>query len=333
MKNEGIFTRLKALLPGKRMRLSEYLEEYRRRNREERRGNSFNSMASNMEHHLRQCLGSGFATLAVNNIDTDLCKRFANYLKRANKSTGEPLSQVSAHHYFSAFRTMLDEAVADGLLGDNPALKLRKQEIPRRPMVTKTYLDAEEVARLSLTPCTSDVVKRAFMFSCLTGLRLSDIRRLRWRDIHKEGDGWRFSIIMQKTQEPLQSKLSSEACRWLGPSDDEHLVGRHPAGNTAEETIFPLPSNSTLCRILRQWTTEAGIMKHVTFHTARHSYATMALSAGTDIYTISKLLGHRNINTTAVYAAVVDTQRDAAVDSVSRLLQQRLEKYKLVRET
>ena len=276
-------------------------------------------MVGNMEHHLRQCLGPDFATLAVSNIDTALCKRFACYLKRAVKNTGEPLSQVSAHHYFSAFRTMLSDAVADGLLRDNPALRLRKQEIPKRPMVTKTYLDAAEVARLALTPCPSAVVKQAFMFSCLTGLRLSDIRRLRWRDILKEGDGWRFSIIMQKTQEPMQSKLSSEACRWLGDSTGG--------------TIFPLPSNSTLGRILRQWATEAGIMKHVTFHTARHSYATMALSSGNDIYTISKLLGHRNINTTAVYAAVVDTQRDAAVDSVSHLFRQQLEKQKREHDT
>ena len=322
MKNKGLFTRLKALLRGKKMRLSEYLSEYRRRNLAERRGNSFDSMVSNMEHHLRQCLGSDFVTLSVSEIDTDLCKQFACYLKQAIKRTGEPLSPVSAHHYFSAFRTMLDEAVADGQLKENPAQKLRKQEMPRRPMVTKTYLDAEEVARLALAPCTSDVVKRAFMFSCLTGLRLSDVRKLRWRDILKEGDGWRFSIIMQKTQEPMQSKLSSEACRWLGLTDGGHLVAS-PAG----ETIFPLPSNSTLGRILRQWTAEAGIMKHVTFHTARHSYATMALSTGADIYTISKLLGHRNINTTAVYAAVVDTRRDAAVDSVSRLLRQQLEKH------
>lgn len=305
------------------MRLSEYLSEYRRRNLAVRRGNSFDSMVSNMEHHLRQCLGPDFATLAVSEIDTDLCKRFACYLKRAVKSTGEPLSQVSAHHYFSAFRSMLDEAVADGQLKDNPAQRLRKQEIPKRPMVTKTYLDAEEVARLALTHCTSDMVKRAFMFSCLTGLRLSDIRKLRWRDILKEGDGWRFSIIMQKTQEPMQSKLSSEACRWLGLSDN-----RHPVGNSAGETVFPLPTNSTLGRILRQWTTEAGIMKHVTFHTARHSYATMALSTGADIYTISKLLGHRNITTTTIYAAVVDSQRDAAVDNVSRLLRQHLDRQK-----
>lgn len=193
MENKGILAQLKALLTGKRrMRLSEYLNEYRSRNLALRRGNSFDTMVGNMEHHLRLFLGSAFDTLALCEIDTELCKRFACYLKRA------------------------------------------------------------------------------FMFSCLTGLRLSDIRRLRWRDILKEGDGWRFSIIMQKTQEPMQSKLSSEACRWLGLSDDEHFIGRHPAG----ETVFPLPSNSTLGRILRQWTAEAGIAKPVTFHTARHSYAT-----------------------------------------------------------
>lgn len=330
MENRGIFARLKALLMGqRRMSLSDYLSEYRNRNLAERRGNSFDSMVGNMEHHLRQCLGLGFATLAVGEIDTALCKQFACYLKRAVKNTGEPLSQVSAHHYFSAFRTMLSEAVADGLLKENPALRLRKQELPKRPVVTKTYLDADEVARLAFSSSPSDVVKRAFMFSCLTGLRLSDIRRLCWRDILKDGNGWRFSIIMQKTQEPMQSKLSSEACRWLGLVDGEHSVGRHPAG----ETVFPLPSNPTLGRILRQWTTEAGIMKHVTFHTARHSYATMALSTGNDIYTISKLLGHRNVNTTAVYAAVIDPQRDAAVESVGRLLQQQLEKQKREHET
>ena len=324
MENKGILARLKALLTGKRgMRLSEYLSEYRSRNLALRRGNSFDSMVGNMEHHLRQCLGSGFATLTLTEVDTDLCKRFACYLKRAVKNTGEPLSQVSAHHYFSAFRTMLGEAVADGLLEDNPAQRLRKQEIPRRPLVTKTYLEADEVARLALAQCRSDVVKRAFMFSCLTGLRLSDIRRLRWQNIQRDGDGWRFSIIMQKTQEPMQSKLSSEACQWLGLVDGEHPTGGHLAG----ETVFPLPSNSTLGRILRQWTSEAGIMKPVTFHTARHSYATMALSAGADIYTISKLLGHRNINTTTVYAAIVDAQRDAAVESVGRLLQQSLRKF------
>lgn len=299
--------------------LSDYLSDYHQRNLACRRGNSFDSMVCNMECHLRKFLGSGFATMTMSEIDTAFCRRFADYLKRAVKNTGEPLSQVSAHHYFSAFRMMLGETVADGILSDNPALRLRKQELPKRPMVMKAYLDAGEVARLALTPCSSDVVKRAFMFSCLTGLRLSDIRRLRWNDIIKEGDGWRFSIIMQKTQEPMQSKLSSEACRWIGLSNGAHSVG---------ETVFPLPSNPTLCRILRQWTTEAGITKHVTFHTARHSYATMALTTGVDIYTISKLLGHRSITTTTLYATVVDSQRDAAVDSVSRLLQQQLDRQK-----
>ena len=87
--------------------------------------------------------------------------------------------------------------------------------------------------------------------------------------------------------------------------------------------VFQLPSLSSVERAVRKWAAEAGIKKHVTFHTSRHSYATMALMAGADLYTISKLLGHRDINTTTIYAAVVDAKRDAAVDGVSDLFRKR----------
>jgi site-specific recombinase XerD len=78
---------------------------------------------------------------------------------------------------------------------------------------------------------------------------------------------------------------------------------------------------SSIERIIARWAVDAGIKKRVTFHTARHSYATMALTAGTDLYTISRLLGHRSVNTTSIYTAVVDEKRDAAVDSVALLFQ------------
>ena len=303
-----------------KVRLEDYLAEYRQRNAMTRRGSSFDSMTSNMQNYLTAFLGRKMRTLLVSDIDTELCKRFANYLKRACTSTGRPLSAVSAYHYFTAFRGLLQEAVNDGLLAENPAARLRKQETPRRPDVTKIYLDTDEVVMLATTDCRMDTVKRAFMFSCMTGLRLSDIRQLRWSDIRHEGDGWRFSIIMKKTQEPMQSKLSNEAFFWL------------PVPGQPDEQVFPLPCNSTLANVLREWTEAAAVGKHVTFHTARHSYATMALSAGNDLYTISKLLGHRNIKTTTVYAAVVDTQRDAAVDSVSRLFRKRLRGHRMKAE-
>lgn len=121
---------------------------------------------------------------------------------------------------------------------------------------------------------------------------------------------------MQKTQEPIQCKLSSEAVRWL------------PERGQDDERVFRLPGKSCVSRTIKKWVQQAGIGKYATFHTSRHSYATMALMAGTDLYTISKLLGHRSITTTTMYAAVVDAQRDAAVDSVSDLFLKTQEKRK-----
>ena len=293
-------------------RLEEYLGQYEERLSLTHRGESFRAMCQNMENYLRAFLGRKMETMMVGDINTGTCRRFAEYLKQAQMSTGKGLSAVSTYHYFTAFRSMLAEAVRDGLLGEDPTKRMRKQELPKRPAVSKNYLDADEVALLATTACRNESVKRAFIFSCLTGLRLSDVRSLRWGSIRHEGDSWRFSIIMQKTQEPLQEKLSAEAVSWL------------PARGADDELLFPLPCRSTVARILREWARDAGIGKHVTFHTARHSYATMALTAGADLYTISKLLGHHNIKTTTVYAAVVDAQRDAAVDSVSDLLRKRL---------
>ncbi len=134
------------------------------------------------------------------------------------------------------------------------------------------------------------------------------------RDIHKVGDDYRFSIIMQKTQEPITNKLNDDALRWL-PTPKGH----------PDQPIFDLPTTATIEKVIAQWVQRAHINKHVTFHTARHSYATMALMAGADLYTISKLLGHRNVKTTTLYAAVVDAERDKATDSISHLYKKRCE--------
>lgn len=101
-----------------------------------------------------------------------------------------------------------------------------------------------------------------------------------------------------------------------------------PERGQDDERVFRLPDKSSVSRTVKKRVQQAGIGKYVTFHTSRHSYATMALMAGTDLYTISKLLGHRSITTTTMYAAVVDAQRDAAVDSVSDLFRKIQKKRK-----
>ena len=296
------------------MRLCQYVQYHIERSQETHRGTSYASTCSNMYNYLANYLGHRANTLQMKDITLDICKGFAEHLKHARTNKGRRISGVSAYHYFCSFKSMLTEAVIDQAITTSPIDQMRHCDIPQRPVVIKAFLHADEVVRLAHTSCLYQVVKQAFLFSCFTGLRLGDIRNIRWGDIHKVGDDYRFSIIMQKTQEPITNKLNDDALRWL-PS---------PKGNP-DQPIFDLPTTATIEKVIAQWVQRAHINKHVTFHTARHSYATMALMAGADLYTISKLLGHRNVKTTTLYAAVIDSERDKATDSISHLYKKRCE--------
>ena len=296
------------------MRLGQYVQHHIERSQETHRGASYASTCSNMYNHLVSYLGHRANTLQMKEITLDICKGFAQYLKHARTNSGRRISGVSAYHYFCSFKSMLAEAVVEQAIPTNPIAHMRSSEMPQRPVVIKAFLHADEVVRLVNTPCTNMLIKQAFLFSCFTGLRLGDIRNIRWGDIQKVGDDYRFSIIMQKTQDPITNKLNDDALRWLP------VRKRRP-----DQPIFDLPVTATIEKTIAQWVHNAHITKHVTFHTARHSYATMALMAGADLYTISKLLGHRNIKTTTIYATVVDAERDKATDNISRLYQKRCE--------
>jgi hypothetical protein len=144
------------------------------------RGNSYANNCQNMGKHLFNFLGNKKATLHMKDVDAAMCRQFAYYLRGVTKINGQPLSAVSVHHYFGAFRSLLMAAVADEVIAMNPIDKMRKNEIPERPVVARDYLDAEEVATLANTPCRNGEVRRAFLFSCFTGLRISDVQALQW---------------------------------------------------------------------------------------------------------------------------------------------------------
>ena len=292
--------------------LKDYLEQHKRESRASHRGSSYVLQCQNMGKKLREFLGRRYDTLRMAEIDVRMVRGFIAYLRQARSNKGTLLSGVSIHHYFSVFKSMLVAAMKDEVMAENPIDRLKRGEIPSRPAVVRDFLDATEVALLAHTACGNEEVKRAFLFSCLTGLRISDIRQLRWDNLQRMGGEWYCLLVMQKTQEPIACKLSTAAVALLEPRG----MGR------SSELVFRLPCISCIERGVKRWAQRAGITKHVTFHTARHSYATMALMAGADLYTISRLLGHKNIRTTTMYATVVDAQRDAATDSVSHLFQQ-----------
>lgn len=154
--------------------------------------------------------------------------------------------------------------------------------------VKKEYLTLDEVKLLAQTPCEHEILKRASLFSCLTGLRISDILNLCWEDFELAPDqGYCIRIKTQKTLTEATLPISYEAYE---------LCGEPSSGK-----VFRGLQRSMINYPLKKWLKQAGITKHITFHCFRHSYAVIQISLGTDIYTVSKMLTHKNVSTTQIY--------------------------------
>ena len=158
-----------------------------------------------------------------------------------------------------------------------------------------------------ITPCKDDVLKRAFLFSILTGLRHSDIQTLKWKQIQQTSKGtWQAVVIQQKTKRPDYKPVIQQALQLCGirPDDDEALV------------FEGLTDASWISRPLKVWIEASGIKKHITFHCGRHSYASLLLENGVDIYTIKSLMGHTNVKTTQIYTHIVNEQKEKAANTL-----------------
>lgn len=217
----------------------------------------------------------------------------------------QPLKQNTKALYFQHFKTCINRAYKEGIISDNP---LRRVSSFSQEEGQRMYLTIEEVQRLASTPCKHPEVKRAFLFSCLTGLRRSDIVALRWEDVHREGAFTRIIFRQRKTHRQEYLDINAEASQLLG------------APSEGDTHVFRLPIVQTTCDELSRWTASAGITKHITFHCARHTFATLLLSLGTDLYTVSKLLGHSNTKTTEIYAKVIDRSKQQAVASIPHIM-------------
>lgn len=255
------------------------------------------------------------ARVRLKDIDKEFVKGFIDYLQhgyiitRGCANKGQHLSPKSAHKKYSCFRFALNEAVRDGILHSNPCNLLSSTDKIEVPESTREYLTEEELKALEATP-TASAVRSVYLFMCCCGLRISDVKGMRWADIEKDGGRWRLRIRQQKTQTPLYLPLSDAARQYLPAQGDK----------PADSPVFEgLPTEPAMNRALKRWATAAGITKNLTLHTARHTFATLMLTKGADLYTTSKLLGHREIGTTQIYAKIIDKKKENAVDLLNNL--------------
>jgi len=266
--------------------------------RKESKGN-FGNWDSMIKHFVK------YAGLKISfkEIDQSFCEGFKDYLKKTAKtSSGEALGASTVASYFTKFRTALNEAVKKQIIMFNYASEVK---IPKVPESKREYLTLDEVKLLAKTECRYDVLKRAFIFSCLTGLRWSDIQNLKWSDIQNVNDGWRITFHQQKTKGLQYLDISEQAKSYLGEVSAPN-----------DRVFIGLKYSSYMNVALNKWMLKAGITKDITFHSARHTFAVIQLSLGTEIYTLSKLLGHTELKTTQIYAKIVDDKKREAVNKI-----------------
>lgn len=233
---------------------------------------------------------AGTRTLALRKVNEQFCIEFRDFLDL--KLNGE-----TPYDYFAHFKRVLKQAKREGLLTHNPASDVISKRTEGK---MKDELTIEELKRLAAAPCGNQEVKRAFLFSCYSGLRTCDLRLLKWKGIKNE----RIFLVQSKTGQA-------------------HTVGLHPTAKLLlgepgdlEEHVFNLPSQNGINKVLKNWVERAKVDKHITFHCARVSFGTNLAAHETDILAIADALGHRNLRHTKRYVKLAEERKQQVVNKL-----------------
>jgi integrase len=243
--------------------------------------------------------------ILMQEIDVTIIEDFREYILKAKclKKKDQFLAQNTALSYFNKIKATLRKAYKKGLLQTdiNAAVDSIKEQESQR-----NFLTMEEASRLFRTPCKKEIVKRVCMFSLLTGIRYSDIAKLTWEEVqYSKSEGYYIRFKQQKTDRPVTLPISQEAFEFLGEKETQY------------KRVFYDLKKWDVDRLLPIWVKDASIEKHITFHCFRHTYATLQMAAGTDIFTVSKMLGHKNIKTTQIYTKIIDEKKRETTNKIS----------------
>ncbi len=270
-------------------------------------GNSNSAMhhKNNVRKRINEYLDHiGRTDILLKDVTTEVISGLYDYMRNDYRNPGQikvregRLADFSLLLFGETVNAIFNKALRDGRIGFNPLRGLNKLERFHAPDKHREYLTPEELMRFLAVETATETehqVQKAFGFSSLTGLRLGDIQRLRWGDIKPMGEGWAVSIVQHKTGSPVTVPLNELALSLLPPRPENE-----------DENVFHLPTMSgNVTKHVRSIRDKAGITgKELTFHCSRHTAATLAISAGAELYSVSKILGHRNLGSTQVYAKV-----------------------------
>ncbi|WP_222537085.1 site-specific integrase [Pedobacter polysacchareus] len=236
-------------------------------------------------------------------VNDHLCEDYKIYLLSGPSisRTGRPIKRNTAVCYYAKLRHVLRIAYKKGIISQD--LHTIVKAIPAKE-THRERLTLEEFQHLAETPAESDLMRRAALFSGLTGLRFSDVATLKWSELRGTAGKYELQFSQEKTEAAEVMPISDQAVFFMGNQNTENIL------------VFQGLRYSRLKTFFTHWLAAAGINKNITFHSFRHTFATLQLELGTDIYTVSKMLGHKAFKNTEIYAKIVDKTKRNAADKI-----------------
>ncbi|ABQ05727.1 phage integrase family protein [Flavobacterium johnsoniae UW101] len=245
--------------------------------------------------------------LTFKEVTVTLIEDYKEYLLKAKnrKNNSSTIARNTALSYHNKLKTTLKNAYKEQKLRTdiNAGIDSIKEQESQR-----NFLTLKEAKKLFSTPCPKRIVHQISKFSVLTGLRYSDIAKLTWEEImFIEDDGYYIRFKQKKTEGLQTIPISNEAYEILAEKAQPVKTGK---------VFFDL-KKWDVDRALPVWIARAGIVKHITFHCFRHTYATLQIASGTDIFTVSKMMGHKSIKTTQIYTKIIDEKKREASQRIT----------------
>ena len=270
--------------------------------------------------------GRQYSTLIywVNRIAPDIRLRevnriFAIKLRDAlaetkSEFTGNLLKATSIIGVFGTFGLIMQHATDEG------KANFRQELLPTlkglgQPSVLREALTFDELQKLIATPCRYEKTRTAFLFSGATGIRWSDLKKMKWKNIVRHDNKLQLEILQSKTKKFVYVPLNKLALSVL------------PERKEDEELVFDLYTNTDILNIhLQEWVNEAGIDKHISYYCARHTFATLQYELGASLSATRSNLGHCDIESTMGYTHILEGKKLKVTDGINKMFEERLTK-------
>ena len=242
-----------------------------------------------------------YGDITIDKITTSYLQNFIQHLQSQGLKSG------SVRLYFQKLACVLHDAYKNGLFDDRILQRVKR---PKREQEKKSFLSETELKKLTKHRLSEEYnnIQKMFLFSCMTGLRYSDVQGLRWKDVKRNGKHLQLEFHQQKTDTYERLPLCAEA--------EALLRGQKHGG----EYVFKEETNQKVNVVLKRWCKEAKIKKPVSFHSARHTFCVLLLTKDVPIYTVQQLMCHSDINATKVYADILSKTKAKALKKIPCIL-------------